>query len=187
MQLINVLIIQYYTAISVGTSSATCGIYGTLTLEWTSYTVDLIYDTNNVLYGELYVLGHLSGSTDLDVTQNITCDGAQNVRIRVPTALYPTPTLSANPPVSGTVYQNTNNFDIEIDLPVYATTSGTAGYVTVAKGSSSTPTSIGNQFVNGSTSSTSTDIIRLRVPAGWYYEFTASGVTLGTASVFPDA
>ena len=97
------------------------------------------------------------------------------------------PTISANPPVSATVYQNTNPYAIEIDLPVYASTSGTAGYVTIAKGSSSSSlTTIGNQFVNGSTSSTSVDIIRLRVPAGWYYEFTASGVTFGTASVFAD-
>ena len=100
---------------------------------------------------------------------------------------YPVLSLPANPPASGTVYQNTNPNDIEIDLPVYATTSGTAGYVTIAKGaSSSSLTTIGNQFVNGSTSSTSVDIIRLRVPAGWYYEFTASGVTFGTASVFAD-
>jgi hypothetical protein len=98
----------------------------------------------------------------------------------------PIPSLPANPPVSGTVYQNTNPYDIEIDLPVYATTSGTAGYVTVAKGSTDTPTAIGNQFVNGSTSSTSVDIVKLRVPTGWYYEFTASGVTFGTASVFAD-
>ena len=97
-----------------------------------------------------------------------------------------TPTLSANPPVSGTVYRNLNTYDIEIDLPVYATTAGTAGYVTVAKGGSDTPASIGNQYVSGSTSSTSVDIIRLRVPAGWYYEFTASGVTFGTASVFAE-
>ena len=97
------------------------------------------------------------------------------------------PSISANPPASGTAYQNTLPYDIEIVLPVYATTSGTAGYVTVAKGSSSSSlTTIGNQFVNGSTSSTSVDIIRLRVPAGWYYEFTASGVTFGTASVFAD-
>ena len=103
--------------------------------------------------------------------------------------VFPTnsPSLSANPPVSAKVYQNTNPYSIEIDLPVYASTSGTAGYVTIAKGSSSSSlTTIGNQFVNGSTSSTSVDIIRLRVPAGWYYEFTASGVTFGTASVFAD-
>ena len=94
--------------------------------------------------------------------------------------------LQANPPVSGTVYQNINQYDIEIDLPVYATTAGTAGYVTIAKGPSSTPMAIGNQYVNGATSSTSTDIIKLRVPAGWYYSFTASGVTFGNASVFAD-
>ena len=100
---------------------------------------------------------------------------------------YPVLSLPANPPASGTVYQNTNPNDIEIDLPVYATTSGTAGYVTIAKGaSSSSLTTIGNQFVNGSTSSTSVDIVKLRVPAGWYYEFTASGVTFGTASMFAD-
>ena len=96
------------------------------------------------------------------------------------------PTLSANPPVSGTVYQNQNPYPIEIELPVYATTSGTAGYVTIAKGSTDSPTSIGNQYVSGDTSDTSEQIIRLRVPTGWYYEFTASGVTFGTASVFAE-
>ena len=109
--------------------------------------------------------------------------GNQYLSLNITTTV---PTLTANPPVTATVYQNTNPYDIEIDLPVYATTAGTAGYVTVAKGSSSTPTAIGNQYVSGDTSSTSTQIIRLRVPAGWYYEFTASGVTFATASVFAD-
>ena len=99
---------------------------------------------------------------------------------------YSNPDLPADPPASGTVYQNTNPYDIEIDLPVYATTSGTAGYVTIAKGATSTPTAIGNQFVSGSTSSTSTDIIKLRVPAGWYYSFTGSGVTFATATPFAE-
>ena len=99
---------------------------------------------------------------------------------------YNTPTLSVNPPVSGTVYQNTNPYAIEIDLPVYASTSGTAGYVTVAKGSTDTPTAIASQYVSGDTSSSAVDIVRLRVPAGWYYEFTGSGVTFGTATPFAD-
>ena len=100
--------------------------------------------------------------------------------------IFSTPSISANPPVTGTVYQNTNGFDIEIDLPVYATTSGTAGYVTLAKSSTDTPTAIANQYISGDTSDTSEQIIRLRVPAGWYYSFTESGVTFGTASVFAD-
>ena len=100
--------------------------------------------------------------------------------------ISPTPSLTANPPASGTVYLNTMPYDIEIELPVYATTAGTAGYVTIAKGPSSTPTTIGNQYVSGDTSATSEQVIRLRVPAQWTYSFTASGVTFGTASVFAD-
>ena len=133
----------------------------------------------------------LSSSSSLVYLDNTSLLSVINIDIK---GLYPTdtplpvltPSISTNPPVSGTVYQNTNAYAIEIDMPVYATTAATAGYVTVAKGATSTPTAIGNQFVSGSTSSTSTDIIKLRVPAGWYYEFTASGVTLGTATVFAD-
>ena len=107
------------------------------------------------------------------------------ISLKIPTTQVPT--LSTNPPVSGTVYQNTNPYAIEIDLPVYATTAGTAGYVTVAKGaSSSSLTTVGNEYVSGSTASTSTQNIRLRVPAGWYYSFTESGVTFGTATPFAE-
>ena len=116
-------------------------------------------------------------NTGLVIKNNYVMEGANIVLA---------PTLSANPPVSATVYQNTNPYPIEIDLPVYATTAGTAGYVTIAKGATSTPSAIGNQYVSGDTSDTSEQIIRLRVPANWYYEFTASGVTFGTASVFAD-
>ena len=96
----------------------------------------------------------------------------------------PTPSLTTNPPVSGTAYQNTNPYDIRIYLPAYATTSGTAGTVAIALGSTSSPTAIGTKFISGSTSSSSTEIIELVVPAGWYYEVTLTGTTLATASVF---
>ena len=42
------------------------------------------------------------------------------------------PSLSTNPPASGSVYQNKTGTAYTIYLPVYATTSGTAGYVTIA-------------------------------------------------------
>jgi len=96
---------------------------------------------------------------------------------------YYTPTLTANPPVSGTVYQNLTFQDIVIYLPVYATTAGTNGSVAVALGTTSTPTTKYTKFVSGSTSSTATDIVILEVPAGWYYSFTGTGVTFGTATV----
>ena len=149
-----------------------------------------------------YIMGEISGATSALLNTvfsnwSILMNGytiangflplsGQSLLLRNITGYSLTPTIPTNPPVTATVYQNTNPYDIEIDLPVYATTSGTAGYVTIAKGSSSIPTTIGNQYVSGATSSTSVDIIKLRVPAGWYYSFTASGVTFGTASVFAD-
>ena len=98
------------------------------------------------------------------------------------TTLSPT-TISANPPVSATVYQNTNPYDIRIYLPVYATTSGTAGTVAYGENTSSTVTEMTAKYVSGSTSSTAVDIVELVVPAGHYFEFTGSGVTFGTAVV----
>jgi hypothetical protein len=138
------------------------------------------------------VLAGYSGATFIDTTDlsvsNYDIKGTYDLIHGYAFSSVPvnTPTISTNPPVSGTVYQNTNPYAIEIDLPVYATTSGTAGYVTIAKGVTSTPTAIGNQYVSGDTSSTATQIIRVRVPAGWYYSFTGSGVTFSTATPFAE-
>jgi len=93
------------------------------------------------------------------------------------------PTLSANPPVSGTIYQNGNNYDIEISLPVYATTAGTNGSVAYGISSTSTVTLQPAKFISGSTSSTAVEYVNITVPASWYYEFSGTGVTFGTAIV----
>ena len=99
---------------------------------------------------------------------------------------YP-PSLSANPPASGTVYQNTNPIKIRITQPVYATTSGTDGSVAVAMGYTNTSTApiptLYTKLISGSTSSNATETIILEVPAGWYYSFTGTGVTFDTATV----
>ena len=84
---------------------------------------------------------------------------------------------------SGTIYQNTTNSYQTIDIPCYASTAGTAGTVAVAYGSSSTPSTIYTQYVSGSTSSTAQAVIHLRVPPQWYYELTATGVTVGTPTM----
>ena len=88
------------------------------------------------------------------------------------------PSIPTNPPVSATVYQNLNYHDIRIYLPVYATTSGTAGTIAYGEDASSTPTEMTAKYVNGATSSTSVDIVELVVPAGHYFEFTASARTV---------
>ena len=145
----------------------------------------IVYDPNNTIYGKFTAIPYPStGMPPAGPSWFVA--NAYQLRARFIQPGTPA-SISTNPPVSATVYQNTNPYPIEIDLPVYATTAGTAGYVTIAKGaSSSSLTTIGNQYVSGDTSDTSEQIIRLRVPAGWYYEFTASGVTFGTASVFAD-
>ena len=185
---------QYATSISFNLLSDInqISIFGFYTNVANSYQVPLLINNTGgtITVDYLYIRG-LQTTTPVSLISNGT--GSTTV-ISYPDIKYcnytnlpvATPTLSANPPVSATVYQNTNPYDIEIDLPVYATTAGTAGYVTVAKGASSTPTAIGNQYVSGDTSSTATQIIRLRVPAGWYYEFTGSGVTFATATPFAE-
>ena len=106
-----------------------------------------------------------------------------NINGNYPPDVINTPTIPTNPPVSATVYQNTNPYDIRIYLPVYATTSGTAGTVAYGEDASSTVTEMTPKFISGSTSSTSVEIVDLVVPAGHYFEFTGTGVTFGTATV----
>lgn len=92
------------------------------------------------------------------------------------------PEQSSPSVVSGTVYQNTTNRYITIYLPCYATTSGTSGTLAFSLGASSTPSTIWTKYVNGATSSSATDVSSLRIPPGFYWSVTATGVTLGTAT-----
>ncbi len=93
-------------------------------------------------------------------------------------------TPPASPFVSGTVYQNTTPVPITIYQPAYASTSGTAGSVAVALGSTSTPSTLYTDLVDAGTTSTSPRVLpALRVPPGWYYSFTATGATLADAMI----
>ena len=121
----------------------------------------------------------IGGSNSSANIQVINYNGSKNNAISlgvVPSASNPTI-------ASGTVYQNTTYSYQTIDIPCYASTAGTAGTVAVAYGASSTPSTIYTQYVSGSTSSTAQAVIHLRVPPQWYYELTATGVTLGTATM----
>ena len=144
----------------------------------------------SIIFKHNSVYEYSSGFALAPISSNLTVNEFRYDNIIGNTTLYseilPTPTLSTNPPTSGTVYQNTNPYDIRIYLPAYASTSGTAGTVVIALGSSSSPSTIGTRYISGSTSSSSTDILELVVPAGWYYEYTLTGVTLATATVVAD-
>ena len=121
----------------------------------------------------------ISGSNSSANIQVINYNGSKNN----PISLGVVPSASNPTIASGTIYQNTTNSYQTIDIPCYASTAGTAGTVAVAYGSSSTPSTIYTQYVSGSTSSTAQAVIHLRVPPQWYYELTATGVTVGTPTM----
>ena len=97
--------------------------------------------------------------------------------------------LTVNPPISGTVYQNTNPYDIEISVPItYPTTASTAssGYLRVGASATAGANPIFDEIaapatevtVNGRTVS-----LKARVPAGQYYEVDVVTASIGTAVV----
>jgi hypothetical protein len=102
--------------------------------------------------------------------------------------VFPTnsPTLSANPPVSGTAYQNTNPYDIRLKIPVTYNPTATAA-ATLATGISSTSTVTTTTKVSIPAGLTSADgqilTYEMVVPAGWYFEIVATNATIGTAEV----
>jgi hypothetical protein len=92
-------------------------------------------------------------------------------------------TLPANPPVSGTVYQNTTGTNIYIYLPVTFAAS-VASTFTPAVGPSNPPVNLPSETTPSNTTGFTRTYV-LRVPAGWYYSFTisGSGSSFGTATV----
>jgi hypothetical protein len=83
---------------------------------------------------------------------------------------------------SGTIYQNTTASYQRLIVPVYASTSGTAGTAAVALGTSSTPGTIATEYISGSTSSTAQKVLEscATIPPGWYYSITLTGASFGT-------
>jgi hypothetical protein len=97
----------------------------------------------------------------------------------------PQATMGTNPPVSGTVYQNTSGVDIEIYLPVtFTPTAGSASSLTPALGATSSPSGLPVVSVPAGTALDSFVLTyRLRVPSTYYFSFTITNGSLGTAGV----
>ena len=94
------------------------------------------------------------------------------------------PTLSTNPPVSGTAYQNTNTYDIRLKIPVtYSPTSSAAA--TLATGTSSTSTVTTSTKVSYPAGITTgiIDTYEMVVQAGQYFELVVTNATIGTVEV----
>jgi hypothetical protein len=95
------------------------------------------------------------------------------------------PTIT-NPPVSGTVYQNTNPYDIRLKIPITYNPSTTAA-ATLATGissSSTVTTSIKTSLPSGLTAADGQILTYdMVVPAGWYFELVTTNATIGTVEV----
>ena len=92
--------------------------------------------------------------------------------------------LPTNPPASGTVYQNTSGTNIYIYLPVtYSPTSTVAATMTPALGPTSTVVDLPKESEPAGLTTGTIRTYLLRVPNSWYFSFTASNATLGTAVV----
>jgi hypothetical protein len=90
-----------------------------------------------------------------------------------PPAAATIPSIGSSPATA----TNPNMQAIEIYLPV---TFGLAGTIKVSIGPSTTPSL---QIVNDNGPNGETRTVRFRVPAGWSYTITYSGVTLGTPAI----
>ena len=120
----------------------------------------------------------------------MTNDPSEYIFINAQHAIYSNiyspfpPTLSTNPPVSGTAYQNTNPYDIRLKIPVtYSPTSSAAA--TLATGTSSTSTVTTSTKVSYPAGITTgiIDTYEMVVKAGQYFELVATNATIGTAEV----
>ncbi|MDG7037024.1 MAG: hypothetical protein JRN37_06635 [Nitrososphaerota archaeon] len=98
----------------------------------------------------------------------------------------PAPTLSANPPVSGTVYQNTNPYDIRLKIPItYNPTSTAAATLATGISITSPPTTSTKVSIPAGLTAADGQILTydLVIPAGWYFELIATNAVIGTAEV----
>lgn len=94
-------------------------------------------------------------------------------------------TLPASPLVSGTVYQNTGSLPLLIIQPVTYNPTGTvAATCAIALGPTSTPPTIDTEVRPGASTAGAVHACPLSVPPGWYYSYTTTKATLGTAQAF---
>ena len=128
--------------------------------------------TIDIVIGTSFTIGTAAHPIPLTLNGNFTASGHVNA---TPT----TPALPTNPPVSGTVYQNTTGGPIIITVPITATAVGGSGQW--ALGSTSTPSDWGGAEQIGVSGEVHN--MTLYVPNDWYWSLTVASATIGTASV----
>jgi hypothetical protein len=104
-----------------------------------------------------------------------------------PTAIQIVPTISTNPPASGTVYQNPNAVAEDLYIPI-AFAASIASTVVIKVGPTSTPAyTVVSDSEPAAITGARTQTYRIRVPVGWYFSVavTGTGTTIGTCVAVP--
>ena len=92
------------------------------------------------------------------------------------------PALAANPPVSGTVYQNTTGAPLWITVPItYNPTGVAAATCAVAIGATNAPATSWTESEPANLTAGTVQNTYLLVPAGWYYKLTVVNAVIGNA------
>ena len=153
-----------------------------------SYGFFLQTSKPNYLYIKEYNLGQASTAVFVSPSgiENVFIENYNQLQLAGNPPFTKTPTISANPPVSGTAYQNTNPYDIRLKIPVTYNPSTTAA-ATLATGISATSTVTTSTKVSIPSGLTAADgqilTYDMVVPAGWYFELVATNATIGTVEV----
>ena len=160
--------------------------------DYTSLTMTQIIDSNAVVNikksiirlnttGTLTELSYSSGVTNISYFAEFLQTISPGMTF---TRYYTTPTLSTNPPVSGTTYQNTNPYDIRLKIPVtYSPTSSAAATLATGTSSSSTVTTSTKVSYPAGITTGIINTYEMVVPAGQYFELVATNATIGTVEV----
>jgi len=142
------------------------------------------------------IIGYYSGSaTSVPLGVSVLASDSNFIVIREfpqfrgftnPNNIFLTPSISANPPVSGTAYQNTNPYNIRLKIPITYNPSTTEA-ATLATGISANSTISTSTKVSLPSGLTAADgqilTYDMVVPAGWYYELVVANATIGTAEI----
>jgi hypothetical protein len=143
---------------------------------------------NNLILERCVFIDFYSGRV---IANNVTATGitkltdgyAQNDLIP-PMPVPATPSLSANPPVSGTTYQNTNGYTIRLKIPVtYSPTSSAAATLATGTSSSSTVTTSTKVSYPAGITTGIINTYEMVVQAGQYFELVVTNATIGTVEV----
>ena len=153
---------------------------GTTTIK--SMVVNGLYENNGSTSINFSMIDN-SNSDSLTI-DNIQVHGVVTDSGVLPVGYYLTPTISANPPVSGTAYQNTNPYDIRLKIPVtYSPTSSAAATLATGTSSSSTVTTSTKVSYPAGITTGIINTYEMVVPAGHYFELVVTNATIGTVEV----